>query len=410
MIRYQNRQRLITAIAAILAVSVAPIFARASEAAPKDAILVSGVFSDADDTWKEMKQRLADEGIYAWVINFETDPITHSNEAPIELQAQAISVLINKVLKQTGHPAVSLVCHSMGGLAARYYLEHDSLWPTQKSAQVSRLIMLATPNWGTDVFLENPVTAIIAARTAGRLGLHNSDKLHQWSTAMQESFAEWQPAPISDGKGGASYPKGFRLGEWAASSAASEYHSPMNEGKFREANIWKAGRLLADLHLIASDAEDRRAIEDAMSAFSNGSKRDELHREYYAQCAKSLGNLYPKGADAPGWGVSARYASDFLADLNAPGADRSGARIYLIAGSKADIRVDELKTHIESPYTSLGNDGLVPVDSALGIDPLSGVCVFSAVKQQRNLDFNHSELTHCKPAIDLVVDWLKETE
>jgi pimeloyl-ACP methyl ester carboxylesterase len=355
-----------------------------------------------------MKQRLADEGIYAWVINFETDPITHSNEAPIELQAQALSVLINKVLKDTGRPAVSLVCHSMGGLAARYYLEHDRLWPSPKSSQVSRVIMLGTPNWGTDVFLENPVTAVIAARTAGRIGLHNSDTLRTWSTAMRETFAEWQPAPISDGKGGVSYPPGFRLGEWACASGSSDYKSPMNEGKFREANTWKAGRLLTDLHLIVSNAEDRRAVEDAMSMFASASKRDELHREYYTQSAKSLGNLYPKGATAAGWGVSARYVSDFLAELNAPGADRSGARVYLIAGSKADVRIDELKTHIESPYTSLGNDGLIPEDSALGIDPLTGVCVFASVKEQRTLDFNHSDLPHCKPVIDLVVDWLKE--
>ncbi len=272
MVTCQNKAYWIIAIAVAVMLSVSIRPANAQQAAPKDAILVSGLFSNANETWKEMKQRLADEGIYAWVINFETDPITHSNEAPVELQAQALSAFIKKVLKDTGHSEVSLVCHSLGGLTARYYLEHDSLWPTTKSACVSRVIMLGTPNWGTDVFLQNPVTAVIAARVAGRLGLHNSDTLHAWSAPIKESFAEWQPAPISDAKGGAgvSYPVGFRLGEWPVSSVTPEFHSPMNEGKFREANTWKAGRLLTDLKLIVSDAGDRKAVDEAISTFSNG--------------------------------------------------------------------------------------------------------------------------------------------
>ncbi len=386
--------------------------AAASLAPPKDAILVPGVFSNADATWTAMKNRLADEGINAWVIDFETDPLTHSNEATIPIQAQALSALIKKTLIATGRPNVSLVSHSMGGLAARYYLQHSDLWPSPKSAQVSRLIMLGTPNWGTDAVLQNPVMGILASRVSGRNQESNTDKVDHWSPAVNEMFAEWQPAPARKSDGILAYPTGYRLECWSEAKSNSKgevsYKSPMSIGKFRSHALWGITKFLVDTHLVVSHSDDRSAITTAISRFSNPSLRDDAHADYYSEMAKSIGILYPKGAALSDWGISARYVSSFLADLNAPGSDRSGTRIYLAAGAKSDIWLEQMRTHLDSPYTSLSSDGLVPVDSVLGIDPMTGLCVFPTVKGQRVFNVNHADLTIYGPVIDTVVAWLKE--
>ncbi len=393
---------------ALLGLTGQNVGANAQEAAPKDAILIHGIFSEVEETWKELKIRLPDEGIYTWTIDFGSDPLTMSNEAPIALEAQALSQYIKKVVTTTGRHSVSLVCHSMGGLAARYYLEHPALWPTPDSAQVGRLIMLGTPNWGADVSMQNPVVAVMAARGAAKGNKRNIDKYDNWCQSIKDMFAEWQPAPREDTSGKIGYPEGFRLGKWDYVNDKTGFVGPMSEGKFRNSNLWKATRLLVDLKLLAPNGEDRKAITEVFAKFQNIGKRDTMHRTYYKDTAESLGVLYPPEATINSWGVGSRYVSPFLAELNIPGSDKSGARIYLIAGARSKVFVPILNTYLDAPYTSLSSDGIVTVQSVLGVDPISGACLFPLINGVRVFNVIHADLPHYAPAINTVVQWLKE--
>lgn len=59
-------------------------------------------------------------------------------------QVPELSKFIEEVLKKTGEEKVILVCHSMGGLVARKYLEDRA-----KNHRVEKLILMSTPNLGT---------------------------------------------------------------------------------------------------------------------------------------------------------------------------------------------------------------------------------------------------------------------
>ncbi len=63
--------------------------------------------------------------------------------APVEDHAESLHLAVRKLLADTGAERVTLVCHSMGGLAARAYLRakgHDL---------VARVITIDTPHHGT---------------------------------------------------------------------------------------------------------------------------------------------------------------------------------------------------------------------------------------------------------------------
>jgi len=380
----------------------------------RDIILVHGLFGDAVDTWKEMRARLNSEGMHVAAIDFEADPITNSNEAPIEQQAQALAALIRKSTVDSVTPAgsVSLVCHSLGGLAARYYLEHSELWPSPKYCGVSKLIMLGTPNWGTDIQLQNPVISIVTAMASGRHGHHNVDRMDSWSTPFKQMFAEWQPAPAVDAAGKFSYPANYKLGYWwntrIGTAKPAQYRSPMNIGRFRNETVWRAAKFIADLPLVITNDADRSAVSNVVGHFANVNKRDQVHAQYYHDAARSIGVLYPSSEPTSVWGSTARYVNPFLAELNRPNTDRSGAGIYLIAGSRSELRIDEIGVRLEGPFTGVSSDGLVPVDSVLGVDPISGQSVFATLRGQRVLNVNHTSLTHDPITIDIVVQWLKE--
>jgi triacylglycerol lipase len=57
--------------------------------------------------------------------------------------AAEIDVAIRRILAETGAPEVDIVAHSMGGLAARWYLK------TRSPAPVRKIVFLASPHRGT---------------------------------------------------------------------------------------------------------------------------------------------------------------------------------------------------------------------------------------------------------------------
>jgi pimeloyl-ACP methyl ester carboxylesterase len=58
--------------------------------------------------------------------------------------SERLAVAVERIRAQTGAAKVDIVCHSMGGLAARYYLRHF-----EGHMYVRRLVTIATPHQGT---------------------------------------------------------------------------------------------------------------------------------------------------------------------------------------------------------------------------------------------------------------------
>lgn len=57
---------------------------------------------------------------------------------------------------------ITLVCHSMGGVAARLYLSDPSIGDPAAKKMVKKLITLGSPHHGTDVLLEEIVSGLLA--------------------------------------------------------------------------------------------------------------------------------------------------------------------------------------------------------------------------------------------------------
>jgi triacylglycerol esterase/lipase EstA (alpha/beta hydrolase family) len=76
---------------------------------------------------------------------------SQSNQAAIVKQAFALRSAIGQVLQATGKEKVILFCHSMGGLAARHYLQTTSFWQPDNKHHVAKLITSGTPHGGSNL-------------------------------------------------------------------------------------------------------------------------------------------------------------------------------------------------------------------------------------------------------------------
>ncbi len=108
------------------------------DAAP--VLLIHGYVNNAGALWR-LWQRLCAAGLRVHTINLE--PVY----ADIDTYAPRIAARIDAIRTQTGADAVTLVCHSMGGLAARAYLRHCQL--TERAHGVTKIVTLGTPHHGT---------------------------------------------------------------------------------------------------------------------------------------------------------------------------------------------------------------------------------------------------------------------
>jgi pimeloyl-ACP methyl ester carboxylesterase len=96
-----------------------------------------------------------------YTINFAVNPngvspydnSFESNQAGIVKQGLAVRDAISHVLEITGKDKVILVCHSMGGLAAREYLQNPNLFQSSDGKKhVAKLFTIGTPHGGTNIF------------------------------------------------------------------------------------------------------------------------------------------------------------------------------------------------------------------------------------------------------------------
>jgi pimeloyl-ACP methyl ester carboxylesterase len=71
-----------------------------------------------------------------------------SNESAIVKQGVALKIAIQMVLLKTGRDKVILMGHSMGGLAAREYIQNPINWQADGQHHVAKLITTGTPHGG----------------------------------------------------------------------------------------------------------------------------------------------------------------------------------------------------------------------------------------------------------------------
>lgn len=80
--------------------------------------------------------------------NYNTE--TQSNQAAIIKQGLAIRQAVSHVLAATGKDKVILFGHSMGGLAARQYLQTPTLWQPDNKHHIAKLVTSGTPHGGSN--------------------------------------------------------------------------------------------------------------------------------------------------------------------------------------------------------------------------------------------------------------------
>lgn len=117
-----------------LAVRADPPFSRGG---PTPVLLVHGYMSSRG-YWAPLVRWLEERG----VTNLHVPNFT-SAFSTIERLADELHEEIERIAAGTGHERVVLVCHSMGGLAARLYMRERG------EKRVARLITLASPHHGT---------------------------------------------------------------------------------------------------------------------------------------------------------------------------------------------------------------------------------------------------------------------
>lgn len=176
---------LFTTIALLLLIS---LNAAAQRKLPYPIILIHG-FSGGASNWFPMKQYLANElGLsiegndLAYCLNADGNPntsnkykdvypynnsignrdvytvnfdvclqSTQSNQSGAVKQGYALGFAVEAVLRATGALKVILFGHSMGGLAAREYLQNSENWPPDRQHHVAKLVTLGTPHQGSDL-------------------------------------------------------------------------------------------------------------------------------------------------------------------------------------------------------------------------------------------------------------------
>lgn len=375
----------------------------------RQVLMVHGLWSDPS-VWDSLTATLSPGSFMPTAIDFNTTPETNGGaygpgEAPIEAQAVALAKKITLMATDATkrihtEPDIDLVCHSMGGLAARYYLEHEELWPVDSATHVPgacirKFVTLGTPHWGTDIMYCDPVATIFVAREfGGENCAKNVDLVSKWSPGLSEMFSEWGPPPPSLAAPPHGYPANWAhlLDEW--SPAGVSYASPISPTAVS----------LAGFGWLYPTNDAKRAVMAADALFGPEATRESVHRRYYLGALRSGTVLWPTGSSPSTDGVSSRYVSSFLADLNSPSRlatlGSSGAKVYAIAGNNSSFY-----GFLSGPWNSLrvANDGLVPTLSAEGFDPIKRTYVTSSVAV---FPVNHSDLCADYRPLYQVRDWL----
>ena len=166
-------------VTALWVLSVAGVCFGASLPLPQYPVLfIHGINSDAS-TWADLRDLLINHGwtyggsprfmkatnptndyvtgasagdFYTMNMSDYADPYRSQN-LTFEQQGYELGMVVGRVKAVTGQPKVILVGHSMGGLAARAYLEGLGFWdPARRMSygnDVANLVTVGTPNLGS---------------------------------------------------------------------------------------------------------------------------------------------------------------------------------------------------------------------------------------------------------------------
>ncbi|MCX6142821.1 MAG: alpha/beta fold hydrolase [Ignavibacteriales bacterium] len=123
-----------------------------------------------------------------YVVNFDVDRngvlynnTVESNQSAVVKQGLALKSVIRNVLALLKKEKVVLVGHSMGGLAAREYLQNSSNWPTDGQHHVAKLLTLGTPHGGSN---------------ASTFGLYGIIQVDGYSEAVRDlRWSYWDGTP-----------------------------------------------------------------------------------------------------------------------------------------------------------------------------------------------------------------------
>lgn len=285
-----------------------------AEAVKKVVLLIHGIWGDKDDWGKWGVKQLLEENGYL------TDPINFCpSNGNVENEAIRIGEEITYLLTEYSGSTVDIVAHSMGGLAARWYLTHPELWPIDEYGNpkhgVRKFIMLGTPNLGTDIHLLHPIAAnFFEYKNKDRNGCTNiyyesePYNFNIWSPALQEMTARWKP------------PAKWSRKEPMKNSERNLPYAMMTVDP-TPYEWWKLNELFPP-------------VPDTRTCFIN-------HRNYYKSMIDTL--------------TGGRNLSPFLEELNAA-ASPGDIEYYLFYGLNRDIRI------FKGDY----GDGIVHQKSASG--------------------------------------------
>ncbi|GEM_PF-5995932 len=109
-------------------------------------LLVHGIYSD-DSIWGSVESSLRDEGFEVYrvgQVNGRQGLVP--NNQPIEVSALDVEIALQNVKRITGKQRVDIIAHSMGALAARWYI-HSPFY----KGDIHKLVMLGVPNEGAPI-------------------------------------------------------------------------------------------------------------------------------------------------------------------------------------------------------------------------------------------------------------------
>jgi len=119
----------------------------------------SNIFSASQSDVKDFNTNLPAADFYlvnfncgldgtSYSTNYNTP--TQSNQAAIVKQGLALKLAVKRILDATGKDKVILMGHSMGGLAARQYLQNSNLWQADGKHHIAKIVTTGTPHGGSN--------------------------------------------------------------------------------------------------------------------------------------------------------------------------------------------------------------------------------------------------------------------
>lgn len=130
-------------------------------------ILVHGILGQRHLYWNVFKHRLADAGL-----RYHDCILPYGMLGDMRIAARILKDKVDNALRHDGSKKVDLVCHSAGGLVARYYLMYLG-----GDKHVDNLVTLGTPHQGTYFSYVLPVPILQIAKQS-RPGSHFLDEVN----------------------------------------------------------------------------------------------------------------------------------------------------------------------------------------------------------------------------------------